>query len=129
MVIRIAILLMLLAGSAHADSLRLVVPQMQPVVGEMIPVTVRGEYTRQITLESLTFPGSDDYDWMQLARDQWRDEQIDGRTVRVFERHIAVFPRHAGSLTIAPVTHHLTVVGADNLREPLDLTPRRSHCL
>ena len=122
MVIRIAILLLLLAGSAHADSLRLVVPEMQPVVGEMIPVTVRGEYTRQITLESLTFPGSDDYDWMQLARDQWRDEQIDGRTVRVFERRIAVFPRHAGSLTIGPVTHHLTVVGPNNLRELLDIT-------
>ncbi|MCB4767912.1 hypothetical protein LGR54_04785 [Ancylobacter sp. Lp-2] len=122
MVIRLAILLILLAGSARADSLRLVVPEMQPVVGEMIPVTLRGEYTRQITLETLTFPGSDTYDWVQLARDQWRDEQIGGRTVRVFERRLAVFPRHSGPLAIGPVTHHLTVVGANNLREPLDVT-------
>jgi len=118
----IAVLLVLFAGVARADSLRLVVPQMLPVVGEMIPVTLRGEYTSRIALETVTFPSSDDYDWMQLARDQWRDEEIDGRTVRVFERRLAVFPRHAGALGIGPVTHHLTLVGANNLREPLDVT-------
>ncbi|MDF2997271.1 MAG: hypothetical protein K0R27_2908 [Xanthobacteraceae bacterium] len=118
----IALLLALVASSAHADSLRLVVPQTQPVVGEMIPIILRGEYTSLITLETLTFPNSDQYDWIQLARDQWRDEQVDGRTGRVLERRIAVFPRHAGPLTIGPVTHHLTVVGANNLREPLDVT-------
>lgn len=122
MVIRIALLLLLLAGSAQAHSLRLVVPEQQPMVGEMIPVTLRGEYTSLIALETLTFPNSDAYDWMQLARDQWRDEQIDGRTVRVFERRIAVFPRHEGPLAIGPVTHHLTVVGASGLREPLEVT-------
>ncbi|GAB4070725.1 BatD family protein [Ancylobacter sonchi] len=122
MVIRIVAFLVLLLGGARADDLRLVVPQMQPVVGEMIPVTLRGEYTSRIALETLTFPGSDQYDWMQLARDQWRDEEIDGRTVRVFERRLAVFPRQAGPLTLGPVTHHLTVVGANNLREPLDMT-------
>ncbi|MBS7544122.1 BatD family protein [Ancylobacter oerskovii] len=123
MVRRILLLVFLLcAGGAHADSLRLVVPEAKPVVGEMIPVTLRGEYTRLIALETLTFPNSDDYDWMQLARDQWRDEQIGGRTVRVFERRLAVFPRRAGVLTIGPVVHHLTLVGVDNLREPFDVT-------
>lgn len=118
----IVLLLAVVASNAHSDSLRLVVPQTQPVVGEMIPVTLRGEYTSLITLETLTFPSSDQYDWIQLARDQWRDEQVDGRTGRVLERRIAVFPRHAGPLTIGPVTHHLTVVGANDLREPLDVT-------
>ncbi|MFT0858900.1 hypothetical protein [Ancylobacter sp. G4_0304] len=122
MVMRIVLLLLLLAGSAHADSLRLIVSDQRPVIGEMIPVTLRGEYTSLIALETLTFPSSDAYDWMQLARDQWRDEQIDGRTVRVFERRLAVFPRHEGPLAIGPVTHHLTVVGASNLREPLEVT-------
>jgi len=122
MVIRLAIFLALLTGAAHAESLRLVVPDIQPVVSEMVPLTIRGEYTRQIALETLTFPNSENYDWMQLSRDQWRDEELDGRTVRVFERRIALFPRQAGALTIGPVEHHLTVVGQNNLREPLVVT-------
>ncbi|WP_024279870.1 BatD family protein [Xanthobacter sp. 126] len=110
------------AGAARAESLRLVIPEMRPVAGEMIPIVVRGEYERQITLEKLSFPGSPDYDWMQLARDQWRTEQVEGRSVRVFERRIALFPRHAGPLTIGPVTHRLTVVGTDAPREELPVT-------
>ena len=115
-------LLLLIAGDAYGDGLRLLLPDgARPVVGEMIPVTLRGEYTSRIALETLTFPGSEDYDWLQLARDQWRDEEIGGRTVRVFERRLAVFPRHAGTLVIGPVTHHLTVVDEKNLRAPLDV--------
>lgn len=115
--------LLVFATDARADSLRLVFPQeARPVVGEMIPVTLRGEYTSRIALETLGFPGSDAYDWMQLARDQWRDEEIGGRTVRVFERRLALFPRHAGPLTLGPVTHHLTVVDAQGLRAPLAVT-------
>lgn len=108
-------------GPAAADGLRLVVPEMRLVVGEMIPVTVRGEYTRLITLQTLTFPSSDGYDWMQLARDQWRDEMIDGRSVKVFERRIAVFPRRPGPLVIGPVTHHLTLVGDNGGRDVVDV--------
>ncbi|MBP2150933.1 BatD family protein [Xanthobacter flavus] len=116
------LVLLSLAGGARAENLRLVIPEMRPVAGEMIPVTVRGEYERQITLEKLSFPDSPDYDWMQLARDQWRTEQVEGRAVRVFERRIAVFPRHAGPLVIGPVTHRLTVVGTDAPREELPVT-------
>ncbi len=128
MVRRIALLVLLFtAGGScavtHADSLRLVVPQQaQPVVGEMIPVTLRGEYTSLIALESVTFPNAPAYDWVQLARDQWRDEEIGGRKIRVFERRLALFPRQAGPLVIGPVTHHLTVVGPDNRRDPLEVT-------
>lgn len=119
----IGLLLLLIASDARADSLRLLLPDgAPPVVGEMIPVTLRGEYTSRIALETLSFPGTQDYDWMQLARDQWRDEEIDGRTVRVFERRLAVFPRRAGTLSLGPVTHHLTVVDEKNLRAPLDVT-------
>lgn len=116
------LLLLLIAGDAYGDGLRLLLPDgTRPVVGEMIPVTLRGEYTSRIALETLTFPSSEDYDWLQLARDQWRDEEIEGRTVRVFERRLAVFPRHAGTLTLGPVEHHLTVVDEKNLRAPLDV--------
>ncbi|WP_346898166.1 hypothetical protein [uncultured Roseibium sp.] len=121
MVIRFALLLVLITGGARAESLRLVIPDVHPVVGEMIPLTIRGEYSRRITLETLTFPDSADYDWMQLARDSWRDERVDGRLVKVLERRIALFPRHAGPLTVGPVTHHLTVVGKTGGREEMDV--------
>ncbi|WP_181701538.1 BatD family protein [Chthonobacter albigriseus] len=121
MVIRLALLFILVAGGARADTLRLVVPAVAPVAGEMIPVTLRGEYTSLITLEKLTFPSSDAYDWMQISRDAWSEERIDGRTVRVFQRRLAVFPRRAGPLAIGPVTHHLTVTGGSAARESLDV--------
>ena len=122
MVTRLALLLMvLITGSARAESLRLEIPDVHPVVGEMIPITIRGEYSRRITLETLTFPDSGAYDWMQLARDSWREERVDGRTVKVLERRIALFPRQAGPLTIGPVAHHLTVVGKSGGRETLDV--------
>lgn len=121
MVIRVLLILLALSANAWADSLRLIVPETPPVVGEMIPVTIRGEYTSTITLEKLVFPNSPDYDWMQVARDQWRDESIGGRTMKVFERRIAVFPRKAGAFSIGPVTHNLTVIGRKQPREPLDV--------
>lgn len=108
MVIRALLLLLLTTLPAMSDSLRLLIPEMRPVVGEMIPVTIRGEYTGSVTLEKMVFPDSPAYDWVQTARDRWVDERVDGTLYRVFERRVAVFPRHAGTLTIGPVTHHLT---------------------
>ncbi|QRZ14276.1 BatD family protein (plasmid) [Paracoccus methylovorus] len=108
MVIRLLCLLLWAALPARADTLRLIVPDMRPVVGEMIPVTIRGEYTGPITLEKMTFPDSPAYDWTQVARDRWADERVDGKLFRIFERRVAVFPRQPGTLTIGPVTHHLT---------------------
>jgi hypothetical protein len=121
MVIRMLLILLALAGAARADSLRIVVGAETPVVGEMIPVTIRGEYTSLITLETFVFPNSDDYDWIQITTDGWADEQIGGRTVRVFEQHIALFPRRPGPITIGPVTHHLTIVGRKAPREEIDV--------
>ncbi|RDW11699.1 BatD family protein, partial [Paracoccus thiocyanatus] len=109
MVIRALLLFLLTALPVAAqDSLRLIVPPMRPVVGEMIPVTIRGEYEGAITLENMQFPDSTAYDWIQVARDRWADERVEGRLRRVFERRIAVFPRAAGTLTIGPVVHRLT---------------------
>lgn len=117
-----AVLLLLMAGAASADSLRLILPDLQPVAGAMVPVTLRGEYTSTIALETLSFPDAPGYDWVQIARDQWRDEQVEGRRVRVFERRLALFPRQAGTLTLGPVVHHLTVIGDDNRRQPVAVT-------
>lgn len=121
MVIRLALFLVLMCSAAHGENLRLVVPDIHPVVGEMIPLTIRGEYTGRIALETLTFPDSGAYDWVQLTRDQWRNERVEGRAVKVFERRIALFPRHAGPVTIGPLTHSLTVVSSDGGREVLDV--------
>ncbi|WJS86846.1 hypothetical protein [Paracoccus sp. TOH] len=101
-------LLLLALPAAAQDSLRLILPKMQPVVGEMIPVTIRGEYTGWIALEEMTFPDSAGYDWIQLGPDEWRDERVEGRSRRIFQRHVAVFARRPGSLEIGPVSHHLT---------------------
>lgn len=121
MVIRFAVLFLLLTGCASAETLRLLMPARSPVVGEMIGVTIRGEYTQRIALETLTFPDSADYDWMQLARDNWREERVDGRTVKVFERRIALFPRRSGPLSVGPLVHHLTLAGRNGGREALDV--------
>ncbi|MTH60263.1 BatD family protein [Paracoccus litorisediminis] len=100
---------LLLAWPAWAqDSLRLILPDTRPVTGEMIPVTIRGEYTGAITLEDMRFPDSAAYDWIQLGPDDWHDERVDGKQRRVLQRHIAVFARKPGNLTIGPVTHVLT---------------------
>ncbi|WP_192150690.1 BatD family protein [Roseibium litorale] len=120
--IRLALLFFLIiVGCARAETLRVLVPDSHPVAGEMVGVTIRGEYTQRIALETLTFPGSDDYDWVQLARDSWRDERVDGRTMKVFERRIALFPRSSGTLTVGPLVHHLTIAGRNGGREVLDV--------
>nr|WP_246184909.1 hypothetical protein [Paracoccus aestuariivivens] len=90
------------------DSLRLILPETHPVVGEMIALTIRGEYTGAITLEDMTFPDSAAYDWIQISPDEWKDERIEGKLRRTFQRHIAIFAKQSGSLAIGPVTHMLT---------------------
>lgn len=108
MVMRWLALLLLLALPAQADSLRLILPDSQPIVGEMIPLTIRGEYDGPINRESMTFPDSPAYDWIQLEPDSWRDERVNGVQRRVFERRIALFALRPGSLKVGPVTHALT---------------------
>ncbi|MDN3712670.1 hypothetical protein QWZ10_14635 [Paracoccus cavernae] len=57
-VLFVALLPALVRPVMAEDTLRLVIPDMRPVVGEMIPVTIRGEYTGAISLSSITFPDS-----------------------------------------------------------------------
>lgn len=118
--VRAALLLLLFALAAPPTraqepepplALRLVLPDLQPVVGEMIPVVVRGEYEAAVALESMSFPDSPGYDWMQYRRDEWHKERVGGREKLVFERHVAVFPRAPGVLQIGPVVHRLTIGG------------------
>ena len=125
MVIRLLILL-LLATAARADEpmarLRIMHDHGNPVVSEMVPLIVRGEYDLTVSLEDMQFPDSRDYDWIQTARDDWHKERVNGQLLQIFERKIAVFPRRDGAVEIGPVTHHLTYVTPDGQRGTRDVT-------
>jgi hypothetical protein len=105
----------LAAGAEITGQLEILADPEQVVVGEMIPVTLRGTYKGHITNEDLTLAPSPHYEWIQTARDTWTDTRIDGALVKVFERQIAVFARRDGPLTIGPFTHHLKTPGASGL--------------
>lgn len=119
MVKLLTLLLLLLASPLWAQSaplepggarLMILHDRSRPVVAEMVKLTLRGEYDLTVALENLRFPDSEHYDWMQIAQDRWFRERIGGRMIQVFERDIALFPRHAGEFEIGPVVHELTHV-------------------
>lgn len=126
MVIRAILLLLLLAAPLRAQTplapgearLLILHDHANPVVAEMVRLTLRGEYDLTVSLESLTFPASDAYDWVQIDRDRWFQERIGGRMIQIFERDIALFPRQAGDLSIGPLVHDLTHITRAGLREP-----------
>lgn len=84
-------------------------PDAQPVVGEMVLLTIRGVYDLVITLEKLELPRVEGFDWVQIENDAWSREQVDGKEKNVMRRRIALFPKQAGDLTIGPFVHRLTV--------------------
>lgn len=110
-----------LALSQGDTKLRILHDHGNPVVSEMIELTIRGEYDLTVSLEEMTFPDSTDYDWAQIARDDWHKERVNGRLLQIFERKLAIFPNHAGEITIGPVTHHLTYVTDDGQRAETDV--------
>ena len=132
MVIRLILLLLMLATPLRAETPAPLAPgearllilhdHGNPVVAEMVRLTLRGEYDLTVSLESLTFPSSDAYDWMQIDRDRWFQERIGGRMIQIFERDIALFPRRAGDLTIGPLTHNLTNITRSGVREEVSVT-------
>lgn len=87
-----------------------------PVVSEMVTLTIRGEYDLTVSLEDMEFPNSPDYDWIQIARDDWHKDRVNGRLLQIFERRIALFPRRDGALTVGPIHHRLTYVQGNGQR-------------
>jgi hypothetical protein len=122
----LAVLLLLLwsARPAPAQEMRLQIlhPHGNPVVGEMIPLTIRAEYDATVNLSELIFPDSPGYDWMQLDVDDWHRERIKGRMWQIFQRKLAVFPREAGPLTVGPLTHALTITGTNGQQRRIEVT-------
>ena len=117
---------LLLALPAHAemevapDDLRLrieVEPRPNtPYTEEMVLIRIRGTYKIPITLENLVQPPLDGFGWMQLGPDRWFHSRIRGQKVLELERIMALFPERAGTLTIAPFTHELTLSEPDGTR-------------
>ncbi len=131
MVILRAALLCLFASSAMAElpdkSLEIIAsPTARSiVVGEMIPVTVRGIYAKRARLEEMTLQPSDAFDWLPLAKDDWHEERIEGRSFIVVERKMALFAKHSGFSRFGPAEHRITFVGEDEqvlVSHPLELT-------
>lgn len=118
MVIRAVLVWLVLAAAAVAQDARLMVlhDHGNPVVSEMVELTIRGEYDLTVSLEDMEFPNSPDYDWIQIARDDWHKERVNGRLLQIFERKIALFPRRAGAVTVGPIDHRLTYVRGDGQR-------------
>ncbi|PZX52880.1 oxygen tolerance protein BatD [Cereibacter changlensis] len=131
MVMLRAVLLCLLASPGLAElpakSLEIIAAPTSPsiVVGEMIPVTLRGVYDKRATREELTLRPSDAFDWLPLAKDSWREERIEGRSVIVVERKLALFAKHAGLSRFGPADHRISFVGEGEQvlsSHPLELT-------
>ncbi len=80
-----------------------------PLAGEMVMITIRGVYRRHITREKLLQPDLAGFSWSQLGQDNWFDERIDGESVKVMERRMALYPDRAGELSIGAFTHQLTL--------------------
>lgn len=93
-----------------------------PVVSEMVRLRIRGEYDLTVSLEDMQFPNSPDYDWMQIARDDWHKERVQGRLLQIFERQVAVFPRRDGQVRVGPLSHRLTYVTGDGGRAVITVT-------
>ncbi|RAP41922.1 hypothetical protein BYZ73_08200 [Rhodovulum viride] len=126
--VRLLVLLLLIALPAHAQDraqdrdaprLELILDPraVAPFEGEMVLATLRGIYRQVITREEVKLRPMTDFDWVRLGQDRWKEERIDGRPARVFERRIAFYPRRAGALRILPVAHALEVLGPDGGRK------------
>lgn len=111
-----------LAGAQGDTKLRILHDHGNPVVSEMVELTIRGEYDLTVSLEEMIFPNSPDYDWIQIARDDWHKERVNGRLLQIFERKVAVFPSRDGPVRIGPVTHRLTYVSGDGKRAVAEVT-------
>ncbi|SFR12319.1 BatD family protein [Poseidonocella sedimentorum] len=90
--------------------------------GQMLLATLRGEYRVRIALEDLPIPHSADFDWIQLARDDWTLEQVDGLPTQVMRRRLALFPQSAGALSFPALTHQLTIFTPDGGRSTHPVT-------
>jgi hypothetical protein len=113
--------LLVLPGLGRAESLTLsFVPHPaheEVVVGEMIPVTLRAVYDRKIARDKMEIAPSSSFDWIQVDRDRWQEEMIDGKSWITMNRELAIFPKRSGPLEFGPATHDLTIIDEKSQRQ------------
>jgi len=125
MVIRIILAWLVMAGAVLAQGdtrLMILHDHGNPVVSEMVELTIRGEYDLNVSLEDMQFPNSPDYDLIQIARDDWHKDPVNGRLLQIFERRIALFPRRDGAIQVGPISHKLTYVQNNGQRAETTVT-------
>ncbi|NDW04150.1 BatD family protein [Jiella pacifica] len=91
-----------LEATIEADSL-------EPYVGEMVLLTLRGDYDAFITLERFEGIELANFTWLQLGRDVWSKSRKNGREYTTVERKLALYPQKPGTLAIGPFRHRLTL--------------------
>jgi hypothetical protein len=62
------------------------------------------------------------FDWIQLERDRWSIERINGEQFHVVERRLAFFPQRPGTLTIEPAVQNLEIIDDRNRRSTHKVT-------
>lgn len=99
-----------------------------PLAREMILITIKGIYRRHITRETLIQPDLKGFNWTQLGPDTWGEERLNGEKVKTLRRRMALYPNQAGTLTIGPFTHRLTLTDENDdwfehqiASDPLDI--------
>ncbi len=94
-------------------------PSEMPYEQEMLLLRIRGVNHAPITLQSLEQPNLRNFAWMQLGRDRWFEDMLNGRKVLRFERAMAIFPQRAGRLKIDPFVHRQTILNTKGQREEI----------
>ena len=77
-----------------------------------------------VVLDEVQQPPMIDFDVQQMGRDKPIQAMVDGFSVDGLERDLAIFPDRAGRLNIPPFVRHVTVIGADGGRVPMDFTSK-----
>ena len=111
--------------------LRAETPAGGPYVEEMFLLRIRSNIRANVTLDQFRQPPLQDFDWQQYGVDAAVEDMIDGFRVQGVERTLALFPRHAGHLTVEPFTRHVTIqtdanerVEMDFVSQPLEIEAR-----
>ena len=81
----------------------------EPYVGEMVLLTLRGDYDAFITLERFEGIELPNFTWLQLGRDVWSKGRKNGREYTTVERRLAIYPQKPGTFSVGPFRHRLTL--------------------
>jgi hypothetical protein len=90
----------------------------QAYIGQQLAFTVRLLYRRNIVGWELSTPQPNGADIYQLGQEQSTDEEVNGRSYHVIERHYAVVPQHVGALTIPSIEFQGDAVESVNPNSP-----------